>query len=396
MNSLFVVLLVFHWSAGVLVPATQLGNPKQEKTATIETHPPVKATSGAPTFVLPDHRTVRSLGFTPDSKSLVSVSYAKAPNSDDARFVIRKWSIADKKLKREVELEWAQSWNRYAVSMMLSKSRANIISVLDEHQVGIWDVATGKIVRRLERPLELRDDRLCSVLDATPDLSRIACGSDSKYSSSALVSDSHVVVWDGNTGRIAQVILLKHAIHVHHVALSPDGKLLAAGGMAEQMNVWEVRSGKPLLDFHNSNQGRKHPDPEVKDSVARFILSAAFSPDGKQIAISDVLGVKLVDATSGKLRHRIDAPFRYDAGRFVFSADGQLLARFDTSNDLKSATKEIVSIWSTKTGNLVMSVAVDANNVSFSDDGKWFAVGLSDLRQAVALWQIPAPESIHQ
>lgn len=101
--------------------------------------------------------------------------------------------------------------------------------------------------------------------------------------------------------------------------------------------------------------------------------------------------MKLVDAKSGKLLRRIDAPFRYDYGCFVFSADGQWLARFDASLTLKSKDA-VVPIWSTETGRLLMALPVDANAGSFSDDGKWFAVGLSDLKAAVAVWQIKAPE----
>jgi WD40 repeat protein len=344
----------------------------------------VLATVGAPAFTLPDHRSVTTLGFTPDGRSLVSVSHEKAPESDDARFMIRSWDVAEKKLAREVELEWEREWNRSAGSMILSKDRTKVISSLGG-QLGLWDVATGKIAKRLVPPPELQKDARLMSIACTPDLSLVACGRSLNYSQGTF-QDAYAIVWDANSGKVVQVLTLKHADHVPSLSLSADGKRLAT--IAE---VWEVESGKLLLDFRNSNPGRKHPDPELKPGVSEIISSVGLSPDGKLLAVSDMLGVKLIDVGSGKLVQQIDAPYRYYSGsrELIFSADGQLLARLGTCMKLHEApTERVTPVWSTATGKLVAALPIEASDVSFSDDGGWLAVGLSDLKAAVAVWQV--------
>src|SRR5207244_3783303 len=85
---------------------------------------------------------------------------------------------------------------------------------------------------------------------------------------------------------------------------------------------------------------------------------------------------------SGKLLHRIDAPFRFGRSGLVFSKDGQRLARIDTD--------KVVPIWSTQTGKQLAELPTEAHDGSFSDDGKWFAVGFTDEKNGVAVWRLPA------
>jgi WD40 repeat protein len=362
------------------------------KQIVIKTPQPIAATAGNPTYLLPDHRSVVSLGFTPDGKTLVSVSHEKAPDSDAARFVIRTWDVAEKKLASEVELEWDQAWNRGAGNMILSRDRTKLISSIGE-QAAIWDVATGKIVKRLMPPDELRDGRIHR-LDCTPDMSYVAGGRVQKHSG-GLLPDAHAVVWDANTGRVVQAIMLKHAIHVQSLAISPDGKLLAAGGLQSGTNVYEVSTGKLRLAYRNTNPDRKHPSPELQEGVSEFVSDVAFAPHGNLLAVTDMLSVKLIDPLTGDLVQQIDAPYRYYSGprSLVFSADGQLISRFGTCMKLREApTDRVTPIWSTKTGRLVSDLPIEANDIAFSNDDKWAAVGFSDLKAAVAVWQLE-PES---
>jgi WD40 repeat protein len=93
-----------------------------------------------------------------------------------------------------------------------------------------------------------------------------------------------------------------------------------------------------------------------------------------------MLGVKLVNAKSGELLHRIDAPFRFGLSGLVFSKEGKWLARI--------ATDKVVPIWETQTGKLRAELPTEANAGSFSDDGEWFAVAFTDDKNGIAVWRM--------
>lgn len=87
-----------------------------------------------------------------------------------------------------------------------------------------------------------------------------------------------------------------------------------------------------------------------------------------------------MDATNGKLLQKIESEFRFGMLGLVFSSDGKLLAR--------TATDKAVPIWSTETGKLVTELPTEAHDAAFSNDGKWFATGFSDDKQALSVWKL--------
>jgi hypothetical protein len=57
----------------------------------------------------------------------------------------------------------------------------------------------------------------------------------------------------------------------------------------------------------------------------------------------------------------------------------------------RAGNDDIVPIWSTQTGNKLYELHTEANDGSFSDDGQRFAVGFSDRKMALAVWQLSGP-----
>ena len=320
-------------------------------------------------YVLPDHLNVMAVEFDRDQSHLVTVS-----TESDVR--IRKWDTAQQKLASEIKLETDKHGNRFLQShLTLADGCRRVIATIDG-KVGIWDATTGKVVRMLDLPGHMSFETP-RALSSTPASDRIACGTSSPVGG-IHSGDVNAVVWDVATGQVLQTVRHIGAIQIQSIALSPDGKWLATGGQQAGTCIWDVATGKMRLALSNNNPGRRHPDEAVSAMGANQVLCLKFSPNGNFLAISDMLGVKLVDVQSGELQHQFESPYRFGRSGLVFSHDGQLLAR--------TATDKMVPIWSTRTGKLVASLSTESNGGAFSSDGKWFAVGLSDVTNAVAVW----------
>ncbi len=332
---------------------------------------PVAAKLVQPAYLLPDRLNVMAVGFDRDAKNLTTVS-----TENDVS--IRTWDLVDKKLKSEVKLVSEKHGNMFLSGhLTLSADRQRVLVVLDG-KIGIWDAATGKLVKWLELPEELQHGFIRG-LTCTPDMSRVACGRTPGFGGFGN-ADAHAIVWDVASGKVIQTVKHADAVQVQSLALSPDGQWLATGGQRKGTCIWEVNTGRLARAVPNESRGRVHPDPMIMEPGASQVLCLKFSPDGRQLALGDMLSVKVLDVRSGEFIHQFDAPFRYGRSGFVFSKDGQFLARV--------ATDKVVPIWSMKTGKLVTELPTEAHDGSFSGDGRWFAVSFTDSKNGVAVWQL--------
>jgi WD40 repeat protein len=110
---------------------------------------------------------------------------------------------------------------------------------------------------------------------------------------------------------------------VKSVAFSPDGKLMASGGVEKYVRFWDVASGKELFRLPIPNDIR--------------ISNLTFSPDGKTFAASGTLGgvgnapvVALWDLAKKKVIWQFESDVKnvseFGAMIIAFSADGRTLA----------------------------------------------------------------------
>jgi WD40 repeat protein/mono/diheme cytochrome c family protein len=163
---------------------------------------------------------------------------------------------------------------------------------------------------------------------------------------------------------------------VGSAAFSPDGKTLAIGGYKE-VRVLNPVTGKVL---------------EKLDGAAGMVRSLAFSADGKWLAAGGGLcqqwgEIELWDARTEKrvrtMRGHNDCIYSV-----AFSPDGKLLA--------SGSYDKTIKLWDPESGKVLRTLKdhIDAVfAVAFSPNGKWLASGSQD--DSVKIWDVATGERLY-
>src|SRR5262249_52413344 len=155
-------------------------------------------------------------------------------------------------------VEAHQKWIRRVASTRDGKLLA---SVADDMRCRLWDAADGKMLHELRGHEEMTPHHYPSMLYAS------AFSADGKYLATG-DKVGHVVVWETATAK--QVATLetpvmytwdptqrRHSIGgIRSLAFSPDGKLLAVGGMGKVGNIDHLE-GKARVEVFDWAKGER-------------------------------------------------------------------------------------------------------------------------------------------
>ncbi len=304
------------------------------------------------------------LAFSPDGKSLYSDGNG-----------VRMWDAATGKLRRQFDVP--SSWT---LSFAFTNEGMLIASAEFEKRIvtlRVCDPVSGKVRRRLElsdravvgnvvlsndgKWLAYGSQNEVRLHDTTSgrEVLRLPTGRDIVFApdnKTVVLCDSSdtICIYDRATGDCARRLQHK-GDRVTRIALSPKGRYLASLPSNDEQNpgefsIWDLQTGKELHRLKGTNG---------------YVLSAAFSPDDKYVAVgcqhSELL---LINVEKGKVVRRFPSDAYF--GAISFSSDGKRLAA--------SSGIGTIRMWETATGRVLPGSAdpfLDAAyDLRFSRDGR--------------------------
>ncbi len=321
------------------------------------------------------HNEISSIAFSPDGKQVAASAVVHS--------TVFLWETATGKRLNERPAHEGGQIGR----LSYSADGQTITSYCADGTVRQWDAATGRPLRRTEasqtgnhaaavapdgkslasgawggqiRILDLAGKELHSWKAHEGWVTAVAYTPDGK-SLASTGKDRAVVLWNPDTGKELRRFTVEGTGELpSEVIFSPDGKLLAVVVRGQPLRLWEVASGKPRelvpppagpgagLDGSTIIESAAFsPDSRLlvtggRDNMARlwdvttgkqlrvfpghagWIISVAFSPDGRTLAVGHWRSVRLWEVSTGKERRRLDG-HEGDGSALAFAPNGRTL-----------------------------------------------------------------------
>ena len=279
---------------------------------------------------------VRTVAFSPDGKTLASVSY-------DTTSLL--WDVTTGRLKTSLSKRLG-----LGLSAAFSPDGRTLALANVDHIARLWDVASWQ--------------QKAALVGHTDKISGLAFSPDGAILATASY-DNTARVWDLSTHR-CQAVLQGHQGAVLTVAVAPDGKVIATGGHDETVRLWFALSGGPKSSWTTANLSS--------------VCTLAFSPDGRSLATGSSDGtVRFWHAANGQVKSAFPA-HKGSVMSLAFSPDGTRLAT--------AGLDKAVRLWDVAKAQIKATLdhQDEVATVAFSPDGKILATAGRD--KVVRVWEI--------
>lgn len=225
----------------------------------------------------------------------IALSMARVPMSDRVFFGSNDFRLYDVDFAVEKpEPQSHEGHSSYITGVALAGKY--VVTGAYDRRLIWWDAESQDEVRRTEDA----HARWIRGVEASPDGKIVASVAD----------DMVCRLWDAESGKPLHE-LLGHAEQtpsnypsmLYACAFSPSGEQLATVDRVGKIVVWEVASGKQLATMEAPENYTW--DPKQRRHSIGGLRSAAFSPDGKRLAVGGMGQVGNIDHLGGKARVEI-------------------------------------------------------------------------------------------
>jgi RNA polymerase sigma factor (sigma-70 family) len=295
---------------------------------------------------------------SPDAKPVAERSQARLDRFGDP--------LPEGAVARLGTVRFRQGWIIY--SLAFSPDGKTLASGGWENAVRLWDVATGKEIRRFT-PAKGQGSQNTKVASVafSPDGKRLAAGTGN--------ASSNLVIWETATGKEMQRFRDIQR-QLTSIAFTPDGKGLAASDIDDRVRLWSVADGKVIHEF------KGHP---------QWVHAIAFSPDGQWLASTGRdKTLRLWDAASGRELRQLKG--HTDIVEAVaFSHDSKKLASGGHDNKIR--------LWNPASGKELRVLTAHNGPVcslTFFPDGRRLASSGGDYDRGIQFWDTDAGKELTQ
>jgi WD40 repeat protein len=240
-----------------------------------------------------DTRSVTDVAYSPDGRSVLT---------SGADGTVRLWDVAGGK-----EIRRFPNGPHWARSALSPDGRLVAASGKDGLSIALYEAASGRPVRELTGHVSFLHQ-----LTFSADGRRLVSSADMHHDGKGGGDDRSVRVWDVATGRQLHAFTGERP---GHVAISPDGRVVAAFGSELEPSV------QGHLRFWDAVSGREIADRRIGSTTERWTV--AFSPDGRYLARA-ARDIRLVEVASGRTAQTFETGTGSVSG-LAFTPDGRRL-----------------------------------------------------------------------
>ena len=238
---------------------------------------------------------------------------------------------------------------------------APLVSAGADRKIRFWSMPAREPAKTLETGQVVR------ALALSDDGKRLAAGDDSNT----------IYLYDIATGNPAGK-LTGHTDWILCLAFSPDGSRLVSGSHDGHAILWDVPGAKKLLELTLTTT----PPPAPAPALPAATTAVAFRPDGKMIAVGTSGGqVLLCNPADGKLLRATAAPHASTVTGLAFHPGGALLASCSRDRTVK--------LWNPDNGQLAINLeghTAWVEGIAFLEKGTRLASVSAD--QTVRIWDL--------
>jgi len=359
------------FSVEVLPTATTSSLPTAMQTSIPPTFTPIAPTSilslPTPTLISIRVDTLSLLEiFTSfgDGEALRSVAFTPdgtvlaSGGGNNEDFAIRLWDVASGQSIGKLDGRSGIVWG-----LAFSPDGQMLVSVSSDATAKIWDWRNGTLLQSLDFPAEVVS------VSFSPDGQILAVGGVDEPQGDV----QNAAIWTFSVGSWKPLLKFPEYWNITAMVYSPDGRWLVGGGTSRNVQIWRTGDGTSVFTLNHAHQ----------------VLDAAISPDGSTVATATCQittndectegGVWLWNLSTGRLINKLRG-FPDVVESVAFSVDGSSL--------IAASRDGMLRVYATSDHQPVFEATPPGGNgiMTLSPDGGLLATG--DANGEVRLWKV--------